>query len=323
MAEQQACCCTKPVLLIMKKTFTKYILSTLFVAIVALQQLAFAQTEPTPPPIPVPPVPAPTPPAPVPVPAPVVPAPADTPKPILPPKPGNPNVDQSKANVNGFDYNLINSSRSILLAPSSLCQPGRTGHYNNFMGLLNRLEIGFTDWISLNVGALVSPLAFPFYLNLKSTHEIYPMLRVGGMLTYTSQFTEASYFTSTKHNGYSVTPTLIAGYGGQDYNFSVSTSYIIGDGNIIPMVRLWDFNTTNNGKTINYGSTWIGTMAVHARATNALSVVAEYSQSVIGYAVMGGLRIDNRKQNSTWDLGLFGSSLQNYPLPYVSYSYSF
>jgi hypothetical protein len=88
------------------------------------------------------------------------------------------------------------------------------------------------------------------------------------------------------------------------------------------MLRLWDFNTSNNKTTYNYGSSWIGSISGNARATNSIMVSAEASYTVVGYLVAGGLRIENPR-GSVWDLGLFSSAVQEYPLPYVGYTVNF
>lgn len=231
-------------------------------------------------------------------------------------------LDES-SNPHGFSHNLEFSSRSNFGALKAIQQPGRTGQYSNFNILFNNFEVGINQNVSIAVGTMLSPIAFPIYGSVKSTFEVLPLLRVGGAFTVTHQFDDQSWLTSTKHFGTTYTTSAIVGYGDPDYNVTVSTGYIAGNGKIIPMLKLFDFNSSNEKNAFDFGSTWIGSVSAHVRATNNLSVLVEGHLTVAGYAALFGGRVVPKGKGRAWDFGLLNSTIQEWPIPYVGFAQLF
>lgn len=237
-----------------------------------------------------------------------------------------PTAEVQAQTTESFAYRHSNPNSPLLMAPSSLGQRARTGYFNTFLGLVNRAELGFTDWISVSAGITTLLPSVPFYFSVKTTHEVLPNFRVGGLLTYNAQFGPHSFITATKHTGYGLAPGLVAGYGNEDYNISASTSYFVaGNGSVRTRLKFFDFSTDpeNVIDTYRYGNAWTLNVVGQARATNSVAVIAEYNQILDRYVVLGGVRILKPSGQSAWDLGIAGSSWSTFPLPYVGYTFNF
>lgn len=223
-----------------------------------------------------------------------------------------------------FAFRNPNANSALLFAPSAQGQPGRTGYYNTFMGLVHRAELGFTDWISLTAGITGLIPATPYYISIKSTHEVIPMLRVGGTLTYNGQFGTESWLSATRHNGYGIAPGLVVGYGNEDYNVNVHTSYfIMGQGRVRTQNRFFNFDDSRVSGDYRYHNSWTISAVGQARATNNVSVIAEVNALHDRWIVLGGVRVFNASGKNTWDLGIAGSAWQTFPLPYFGYTVNF
>jgi hypothetical protein len=237
---------------------------------------------------------------------------------------GTPLVGGSTSGGGAWHWLLCGCSSRLVLGATAFQKKRGTGYYNNFMLLLNRFELGLTDYLSINVGLFVLPPAMPYYANIKSTFEVLPLLRVGANITYYGTITSQSYFTESDLMINTWAPSIIGGYGTKEHNINVSLGWTAGNASFATYKKWLDFAAVNRNaeESIASNGTFLLNVGGQTRFNDKISLVGELVYANSSAVGMAGLRVSGQKV--AWDFGI--TSLNRfvaYPLPYLAYTYNF